>query len=272
MLFNSKLKSVEEKEIKLKELTEKEFNEINEDISKALNKIKNESKVSKDDDDESEKDFDKYDIDFFSSNNSSLVSNDGIKDNFKKSNIESALEDNFKSKSKVVNNKEKYSISKLNNIGSIKYKSNEPINNFSYTTKGDSNSSNEHFNFFENIHIINDSFNSKANQGLLNGNNQNNSNFINFNFPNDNYSNNYLFMNNKHLSNNINKNRNQYSNNHSINIIGNNNLYNNYNIENIKCLKSSNNIHSFVNNNPINNYIIKIIIMIVYYILLIITK
>ena len=69
MLFNSKLKSVEEKEIKLKELTEKEFNEINEDISKALNKI------------------DKYDIDFFSSNNSSLVSNDGIKDNFKKSNI-----------------------------------------------------------------------------------------------------------------------------------------------------------------------------------------
>ena len=253
MLFNSKLKSVEEKEIKIKELTEKEFNEINEDISKALNKIKNESKISEDDDDEREKDFDKYDIDFFSSNNSSLVSNDGIKDNFKKSNIESVLEDNFKSKSKVVNNKEKYSISKLNNIGSIKYKSNEPINNFSYTTKGDSNSSNEHFNFFENIHIINDSFNSKANQGLLNGNNQNNSNFINFNYQNDNYSNNYLFMNNNHLSNNINKNRNQYSNNHSINIIGNNNLYNNYNIENIKCLKSSNNIHSFVNNNPIYN-------------------
>ena len=69
MLFNSKLKSVEEKEIKIKELTKKEFNKINEDISKALNKIKNESKVSKDDDDESEKDFDKYDIDFFSSNN-----------------------------------------------------------------------------------------------------------------------------------------------------------------------------------------------------------
>jgi hypothetical protein len=258
MLFNSKLKSVEEKEIKIKELTEKEFNEINEDISKALNKNKYESKMKiDDDDDENKKDFDKFDIDFFSSNNSSSISNDGTKDNFKKSyiidKIESSLEDNFKSKNKVVNNKEKYSISKLNNIGNIKYESNESIifnNNFSYTAKGDSNSSNEKFNFYENIHIINDSFNSNANKGKLNINNQNKSNSINFNFPNNNYSNNYLFMNSNHLSNNINSN--QYPNNFSINIID-NNVYNNYHIENIKCLKSLNNLNSFANNSPINN-------------------
>jgi hypothetical protein len=69
-------------------------------------------------------------------------------------------------KNKVINNQEKYSISNLNNIRNIKYESNESIifnNNFSYTTKGDSNSSNEKFNFFENIHIINDSINSNSN-------------------------------------------------------------------------------------------------------------
>ena len=106
-----------------------------------------------------------------------------IKNRTKIDNIQSSLKDNLKSKSIVVNNKEKYSISNLYIIGNIKYKSNESIlfnNNFSYTTKGDSNSSNEHFNFFENIHIINDSFNSDSNNGKLNGNNQNNRIFINF--------------------------------------------------------------------------------------------
>jgi hypothetical protein len=59
-------------------------------------------------------------------------------------------------------------------------------------------------------------------------------------------------MNSNYLSNNMdnnnNSNSNQYLNNYSINIID-----NNIHIENIKCLKSSNNINSFVNNNPINN-------------------
>ena len=213
--------------------------------------------MSKDGDDESEKDFNKYDIDFFSSNNSNSISNDRPKDNLKKSdkidNIESNHENNFKMKNKVVNNNQKYSISKLNKIRSIKCEGNESIifhNNFSYTTKGDSNSSNEKFNFFENNHVINDSFNSNSNNCLLNGNNQNKSNSFNFNFPNDNYSNNNLFMSSNHLSNNINNNNNdnQYLNNRNINIID-----NNIHFQNIKCLKSNNNINSFVNNNPINN-------------------
>ena len=259
---NSKLKSFEEKEIKIKELTEKEFNKINEDISKALNKNNIESKESLDED-ENEKDFDKYDIDFFSSNNSSSISNDGAHDKnenpYKIGNTETNLENNCTCKNIVINNKKEYPIIKSNNIGNIKNNSNESIifsNNFSYSTKGDSNSSNEKFNFFEKIRTINDSFISNENKSKLNVNTQkSNNSIINFNLPSDNCSNNYLFLNNNNLSNNINKNCNQYSNNQNINININDNinLYNNLNSERMKRFKAFNNINTFVNSNSINN-------------------
>ena len=57
-----------------KDLTEEDFTEIDRDISKALIEMKKEKDLEKDNFDEEEKDLNDYDLNFFSSNNSSLAS------------------------------------------------------------------------------------------------------------------------------------------------------------------------------------------------------
>lgn len=219
-------KETKEKKIEInnkndKDLTEEDFTEIDRDISKALIEMKKEKDLEKDNFDEEEKDLNDYDLNFFSSNNSSIASinyfnnynhennsifdnNNGIA-NDKSCNIScpfniSMSKDGTFSSTKFEDNN---SISNNINIEDNKYKYNSLINNLK---KGESIYP---FVNNNNINIINNNKDDINNINKININNDIS------NSHNSNYLNNY-FINNKNNNYNMDKNTNNF--NHNLNI------------------------------------------------------
>ena len=147
MIFKRDIPNKDEKETdsnyELTEKAEKDFIEINEDISKALVEMKKEKESEKDnsdeegndEDEEEEKNINDFDLDLFSSNNSIISSMDPFTDNsektFKSVHIELSknnLEKNFK---KDFNNLNR--INNLNNVNNINLNcTNKNIDNKNY--------------------------------------------------------------------------------------------------------------------------------------------
>ena len=227
-----------------KDLTEEDFTEIDRDISKALIEMKKEKDLENDNFDEEEKDFNDYDLNFFSSNNSSVASinyfnnynsennklydnkNDIINDNncniSYPFNINMSKDGTFSS-TKIEDNN---NISNNINIEDIKY--NSLINNIK---KGENvypfvNNNN-------NINIIN------INKDDISNTNKININTDIGNSHNSNYLNNY-FINNKNDNYNMNKNTNNINQNLGINnFFEINKNFNNLNYQNIFTPSSS---------------------------------
>ena len=247
MIFNKDLivREVDKKKELENELTENDFIEINKDISKALEEMKNEKDKEEDNfEDKEEYELNDLDIDFFSSNNSS-TSMDFLIDNndnsFKSTNIESNknknLDNNFKNNAnnKDVNNEVIMNFNCIYNNNYIINNSNIgkksfPLNkSSSYTSKHNSNSFLDKFkdNSFnskqaeENINTNN----YKINDNNLWGINENIYNKIPFLFINDNYYMSNGFINKWNINYNINN-----------NIIRNNSNSNLHNNININCM------------------------------------
>jgi len=118
------------------DLTENEFIEINKDISKALEEMKNEKDTIEEDnsDENEEKEFNDFDLDFFSSNNSS-VSTDYLNEN---------PDNSFKSVNSKLNK---------NNLVNEKININTNIiNNFNYICK---NSNINNANIWNESYLLN---------------------------------------------------------------------------------------------------------------------
>ena len=262
------------------DLTENEFIEINKDISKALEEMKNEKDIIEEDnsDDNEEKEFNDFDLDFFSSNNSS-VSTDYLNENpdnsFKSVNSElnknkNNLVNYFKKNEKInvntnIINNFNFMCNNFNinnaNIWNESYLLNK---NSSFTKNYDSNSNLEKKNEFE-INNINNSFNSKESEEKINRksfiNNKINKNYskiddknlsdINKNIDIGNklsYIYNKIFSNNYYMNNDFeHKGKCNY---HNINEFNNNSIRGNHNIN----IKNNININqNYINKNNMNN-------------------
>ena len=280
MIFNGDFHKNDEKEKnKNYELSEKDFNEINKDISKALIEMEkekdseNENSDKEDDDDNDEEEKNINDFDLFFSNNSSISSLDPFNGNseksFKSIDVESSknnLEKNFKKKFDKINN-----INGINNVNIINLDNKNidiitPTNN-KYTCNNWNNINNSYLLCINKLSgITKKGLNSNEDENKNFKNNNNNSlNFVNEmknNFENNNITN---HKNERKFNNNkLNSLDSQiiHANMNSINIIDinqflNNNLPFNNNIKNINHLHNYNlyNNSNHLNNNYINYYL-----------------
>ena len=205
-----------------KDLTEEDFTEIDRDISKALIEMKKEKDLEKDNFDEEEKDLNDYDLNFFSSNNSSLASVNYF------NNYNSENNNIFDNKNDVINNNScnisypfNINISKDGTFYSTKIEDNNSISN-NINIEGNISKYNSLINNIkkdENIYP----FVNNNNINIINNNKVdiNNINKININTDidnshNSNYLNNY-FINNKNSNYDMNKNTNNINHNLGIN-------------------------------------------------------
>ena len=283
-LFNNDEMSEKEKD---KEFTEEDYEQINKEISKALIEMKNvkQDDILEEEINETEKELNNFDYDFFSDKSS--ISNDNMSD----------LSDNsFRSANVEMNKINSLKKNMMNNNFNININN---VNNFSGITKDVSNSSKEGTN--ESLKLKQKSFNSEQNErnqknknNILNLENQNNSfnsspflinvgnskfNFLNEsnnlnmnnNINNINNSNNInIFHNNQnlqmmqqHLINSINNNPNNNVNNqpiinNNLNFLNVNNNYFNYNnpLNNMNLINFNNiNNNQYLINNNTNNFI-----------------
>ena len=281
MLFNKELISSKKNELEINdELTEKDFLEINKEISKALFQMKREKdpkEEASDNDDDNEKGLNYFNMDFFSSNNSSTVSIDNFSDNSEKSfkNIDIELDNNnsnFENNIKNIKNifyirnlNQNNCIKNFNNDFNCKYNNIININNANISTfplnkniyEYNFNYKIEEFNKLNNYNLFNSS-KSKQNMNneiMLNINNiesNNNANNMEGN-SNDKVNKNIIQVNinklnlssfNKSINNNIKIiNQNDFNDNKNINNIINNTFNNN----------KTNNFYLNSNNNFLNN-------------------
>ena len=281
MLFNRDLISNEKEEENNgkdnKELTEQDYIQINEEISKALFEMKNEKENENDsnDSEENEKELDNFDKDFFSesSNSVSMDNSDLSEKSIKSANVET----NPHNYNLLLENNGKNRINP--NTKNSQLNTNKNKKNFDFNNKNSSNSSFEKINSKINKNYNkNNSFKSMKNErkkdgfNIYNGENLNSS-FHSTSFSNYNNSlkNNYYFNNNSlYLNSNNNNmkigknNKQNFSNNSPNNIINNfinnnNNNINNINLqEKFPSFMNNNNINlNFINNNINNEYFLQ---------------
>ena len=241
MIFNKDLKCKEEEEDEFeeensKDLTEKDFIQINKDISKALFKMKEEKdNDSNESPEESEKELANFDIDFFSesSNSFSMDNNSGFSENSIKS---ANVEMNRNNLSFESNNKDKNEISNYkkikNNINKIKIDGQSDTFN--------KNSFNKKYSF--------KSTKNERNPKEINSHNGPNLNSSLTPPPFSNYNNNNNFPYSK-------LNKTLYSNNKTTGIQSNlNNNINNLNTQGKKQQLINNNLNNINNINNLNNF------------------
>ena len=242
MIFNKDLKCKEEEEEdefeeeNSKDLTEKDFIQINKDISKALFKMKEEKdNDSNESPEESEKELANFDIDFFSesSNSFSMDNNSGFSENSIKS---ANVEMNRNNLSFESNNKDKNEISNYkkikNNINKIKIDGQSDTFN--------KNSFNKKYSF--------KSTKNERNPKEINSHNGPNLNSSLTPPPFSNYNNNNNFSYSK-------LNKTLYSNNKTTGIQSNlNNNINNLNTQGKKQQLINNNLNNINNINNLNNF------------------
>ena len=221
------------------DITEKDFNELNNDISKLLIEMKKEKDCENENFEEDEKELNDYN-NVFSSNTISTCS----MDYFDNSNNDQTV-----NKSKIINNNNNNNnyennletINMLNSFNSIqnetKFDSEKNINNNNKNIINNLDNNNRINNFCYN-NIFNNDNNNYINDNKLN-NIDNNGFFYNNNkeiINNQNYMNNYMCnINNKYANNNNSlKNNNGINLNNNINIINNNYNYINFQILNYK--------------------------------------
>ena len=253
-MFNKSIFSKEKEDNnKSKELTEEDYDQINQEITKVLSQMNKEKQDNVDDESNDEGDEGKEENIFcydFYSENSNPISNDNISDisdsSFKSANVEmtrkNSLLDMMKNNTKNNNN--------FNNNYSLKDRP--------YLIKNDSTEINKNF-FSPMENVVNNNFqNNNLNFDKFKLSIQNSPNSINFN--NDNISKNNIlntFILNKNLCNYINN-----DNNSNIKIINQpmiNNL-NNINFQNQPFVNNDANLinaklNYIINNNPLNNNI-----------------
>ena len=263
MEINKEEKEKEEHDLS-NELNEKEFIEINEDISKALIEMKKEKDNSEENIEEEEKELKNIDIGLFSSNNSNSKTNlDNNSDNSKNSLKDNKIEFDKNINNNNINNNFNYKLDKLNNINigdncnSNSHFLNENIKNLSNedsNEKKNNNDSNTIKSFFPkyNVDLLGKekcSIIENINKSNINENNNN----INNNNDNGNCDDNNLLLKNidKKMVDNINK---MISEKMGDNFGDYNNMLSNLNIDlnNINCFSNNtNNLN--LNNNVLNN-------------------
>ena len=206
-----------------KDLTEEDFSEIDKDISKALIEMKKEKDLDKDNFESEEKDSNDYDLNFFSSNNSSMASINHF------NNYNTENNKIFCNKNEIIND--------INNSLNISYPFNINMSKdgtFSSTKIEDNNNISNNINIEDNISKYNSLINNiEKDENIYPFVNNNNINIININkddmnginnininndFGNGHNSNylNKFFINNK--NNNYHMNKNTNINNHNLGI------------------------------------------------------
>ena len=227
------------------DITEEDYNELNNDISKMLIEMKKEKDSENDNLEEDDKELNNYDLDFFSSNTISTCSMDFF---------DQTNNDKIENKSNsIINNNNPFEkkIENLNMINpynsiqnDIKFDSDKKVNNNTnnnldnnnnnknifYNNNLDNNDNNNFMNIYKNVN----NNNININENIVNNIDNNNLIFNNKeSLSNHNLMNNYLFNNiNNKFVNNISIESNNGTNlNKNINL--NNNIYNFFNTHNL---------------------------------------
>ena len=228
------------------DLTEKDFNELNNDISKMLIEMKKEKDFENENIDEDEKETNNYELEFFSSNNLSTVSMDVFSDN--SGNINSEFNKNLD----IINNDQTLIISNpiITNVSDF-----SKVNKLSLNTNMENNNSEDlnksNNNIIKNEIKLDTEKNSNVNSINDLGNSYSNNN-LNQNKEKINYTNIFGNINDSNINNNQDKNKNIFNNNKDF--LNKNNIYvNNFFINN-KCLNQNNTLDNktILFNNNIN--------------------